>query len=59
MYYELWIDRTRSKEIIEKLREICDEVWEVYYNYDLIVKAESEDKLKIDGVLFYRRHYKC
>ncbi|MEM0202352.1 MAG: hypothetical protein QXO16_01955 [Archaeoglobaceae archaeon] len=59
MYFELWIDRSRSKEVIEKLREVCEEVWEVYYNYDLIVKVKSEDVLKIDGVLFYKRHYRC
>lgn len=59
MYFELWIDRSRSREIIEKLREVCKEVWEVYYNYDLIVNVDSEDALKIDGVLFYKRHYKC
>ncbi|MEM0089081.1 MAG: hypothetical protein QXD49_00145 [Archaeoglobaceae archaeon] len=59
MYFELWIDRSRSKEIIEKLRKVCEEVWEVYYNYDLIVKVKSDEVLKIDGVLFYKRHYRC
>ncbi len=59
MYLEVWIDRSRGKEIVEKLREVCEEVWEVYYNYDLIVKVKSEDVLKIDGVLFYKRHYRC
>lgn len=59
MYLELWIDSSRKQEIIEKLREICEEVWEVYCNYDLIVKVEDESKVKIDGVLCYRRHYKC
>lgn len=59
MYFEVWIERSRGKEVIDKLREVCDEVWEVHYNYDLIVKVKSEDVLKIDGVLFYRRHYKC
>ncbi|MDI9642899.1 MAG: hypothetical protein QXU17_02590 [Archaeoglobaceae archaeon] len=59
MYLELWIDRSRREEIIEKLKAICEEVWEVYYNYDLIVKVEDESKVKIDGVLSYRRHYKC
>ncbi|MEM4155672.1 MAG: hypothetical protein QXQ38_02980 [Archaeoglobaceae archaeon] len=44
---------------MEKLKAICEEVWEVYYNYDLIVKVEDESKVKIDGVLSYRRHYKC
>lgn len=59
MYFEVWIDKARKKEIVEKLREVCEEVWEFYYNYDLIVKAEDENKLKINGVLAYKTHYKC
>ncbi|MCS7144000.1 MAG: hypothetical protein NZ879_03140 [Archaeoglobaceae archaeon] len=59
MYLELWIDNSRKEEIIRKLKEVCKEVWEVYYNYDLIVKVDSEEKVKIDGVLKYRRHYNC
>ncbi len=58
-YYELWIDKTRKEEIIAKLRKFCDEVWEVYYNYDLIVKTSEEDKLKMDGIIYYKRHYSC
>ncbi|MEM2176010.1 MAG: hypothetical protein QXN34_01605 [Archaeoglobaceae archaeon] len=59
MYFELWIERARKDEIIDKLRKICDEVWEIYYNYDLIVRVSDESKLKIEGVLSYKRHYKC
>ncbi|MEM1578237.1 MAG: hypothetical protein QXK70_00715 [Archaeoglobaceae archaeon] len=59
MYFELWIERARKDEIIDKLRKICDEVWEIYYNYDLIVRVSDESKLKIEGVLRYKRHYKC
>jgi len=59
MYLELWIDNTRREEIIRKLREICIELWEVSGNYDLIVRVEDEEKVKIDGVLAIRRHYKC
>ncbi|MDW7990024.1 MAG: hypothetical protein RMH75_05105 [Archaeoglobaceae archaeon] len=59
MYFEVWIDQCRKEEIIKKLKEVCEEVWEVYYNYDLIVKTLDESKIKLDGVLHYRRHYKC
>lgn len=59
MYFEVWIDQSRKEEVITKLRKICKEVWEVYYNYDLIVRVEDENLLRIDGVLFYRRHYRC
>uniref|UniRef100_A0A7J2TJE9 Uncharacterized protein n=1 Tax=Archaeoglobus fulgidus TaxID=2234 RepID=A0A7J2TJE9_ARCFL len=58
-YYELWIDRSRREEIVAKLRELCEEVWEVYYNYDLIVKVSDESKLKMDGIVYYKRHYRC
>lgn len=59
MYFELWIDGTRREEVIKKLREVCKEVWEVSGNYDLIVRVDSESKIKFEGVLGYKRHYSC
>jgi uncharacterized protein with GYD domain len=59
MYFEFWIDNSRREEVIKKLKTVCKEVWEVSGNYDLIVCAESEDQIKVDGVLNWRRHYTC
>ncbi|MDK2795119.1 MAG: hypothetical protein PWQ22_31 [Archaeoglobaceae archaeon] len=59
MYLELWIDRTRREEIIKKLKEVCEEVWEVWGHYDLIVRVDDENKIKFEGVLKCKRHYSC
>ncbi len=59
MYFELWIDSSKREDVIRKLRSLCEEVWEVSGSYDLIVRADSEEKVKIDGVLRWRRHYTC
>jgi len=62
MYLEVWIDQTRKGEVIEKLREICDEVHEVFYDYDVIVRVsgiEEKDLLEIEGMKRVRRHYNC
>ncbi|MBO8180330.1 MAG: hypothetical protein H0Z19_07615 [Archaeoglobus sp.] len=39
MYFEVWIDQTKKREVIERLREVCDEVHEVFYDYDVIVRV--------------------
>ncbi len=59
MYFEVWIDLSRKDEIAKKLRETCEEVHEVFYDYHYIVRVEDEEALKIDGVRRYRRHYDC
>ncbi len=60
MYFEVWIDLSRKKEIERMLREKFLEVYEVFYDYHYIVNAESEEELrKIDGVKFYKKHYNC
>ncbi len=59
MYFEVWLDTSRKDEVLRKLREVCDEVHEVFYDYDCIVRVSDEGVLKIDGVKRYRRHYDC
>uniref|UniRef100_A0A7C3M9F2 Uncharacterized protein n=1 Tax=Archaeoglobus fulgidus TaxID=2234 RepID=A0A7C3M9F2_ARCFL len=61
-YFEVWVDQTKKAEVIKKLKEICEEVHEVFYDYDVIVRVsemEEKDLLKIDGVKRVRRHYNC
>ena len=61
-YFEVWVDQTKKAEVIKKLKEICEEVHEVFYDYDVIVRVsemEEKDLLKIDGVRRVRRHYNC
>jgi len=44
-YFEVWIDQTKKAEVIKKLKEICEEVHEVFYDYDVIVRvSEMEEK---------------
>ena len=59
MYLEVWIDRTKRDEIIKMLREVCDEVHEVFYDYDLIVRVSNEEDVMIEGVKRVRSHYNC
>ncbi|MBO8182486.1 MAG: hypothetical protein H0Z28_06805 [Archaeoglobus sp.] len=59
MYLEVWIDLSKKDEVLKRLREVCYEVHEVFYNYQFIVRVDDEKKLDIDGVLKYRRHYNC
>lgn len=61
MYFEIWIDRLKKTEVLEKLKESCDEVHEIFYDYDFIVRSKlnEEDLLKIDGVKSVRKHYNC
>jgi len=61
MYLEVWIDRLKKNEVLEKLKELCDEVHEVFYDYDFVISSElkEEDLLKVDGVKGVRRHYNC
>ncbi len=59
LYFELWVDKSRREEIKAKLMKIFDEVYDVFYDYDFIVRADDEEKLReIDGIKF-REHYKC
>ncbi len=59
MYFEIWVDKSRREEIKAKLMKIFDEVYDVFYDYDFIVRADDEEKLReIDGIKF-REHYKC
>jgi len=46
MYFEIWVELDRKKEVERKLREICDEVYEVFYDYHYIVKIEDENTFK-------------
>ncbi len=50
-----------KEKVAERLREVCDEVHEVFYDYDFIVKfnGKEEDLLKVEGVKRVRRHYNC
>ena len=59
MYFEVWLDPTKRQEVLQKLREVCDEVHEVFYDYDCIVRVDKEEKLKMEGVRRYRKHYDC
>ena len=59
MYFEVWVKLDRKEEVERKLREICDEVYEVFYDYHYIVKIEDEILLNVDGIKRYRRHYNC
>lgn len=59
MYFEVWIDLSKKAKVLKKLWEVCDEVHEVFYDYQLIVRVEDEKKLDIDGILRYRKHYNC
>ncbi|RLI79841.1 hypothetical protein DRP05_02535 [Archaeoglobales archaeon] len=59
MYFEIWIDLSRKGEVEEKLRELCDEVHEVFYDYHYIVRVKDEKSLSVEGVKRYRRHYNC
>ena len=59
MYFEIWVDKSRREKIKAELMKIFDEVYDVFYDYDFIVRADDEEKLrKIDGIKF-REHYKC
>ncbi len=60
MYLEVWIDPGMRDEVLKELKEVCDEVHEVFYDYDCIVRVSSEeDLLKVKGVKRVRRHYDC
>ncbi len=59
MYFEVWLDASRKDEVLRKLREICDEVHEIFYDYDCIVRVSDENVLRMNGVKKYRRHYDC
>ncbi len=40
MYFGVWIDRLKKNEVLEKLKDLCDEVHEVFYDYDFIVRSK-------------------
>ena len=59
MYFEVWIDLSKKGDVMKRLEKVCDEIYEVFYDYQLIVRVEDESLLNFDGVLRYRRHYNC
>ncbi|AIG98531.1 MULTISPECIES: hypothetical protein [Archaeoglobus] len=61
MYLEVWVNHLEREKALEKLKEICEEVHEVFYDYDYIVRysGSEEDLLKVEGVKRVRRHYNC
>ena len=61
MYIEVWVRQIDKEKVLEKLKEVCEEVHEVFYDYDFIVKysGKEEELMKIDGVKRVRRHYNC
>ena len=59
MYYEVWVDKFRKKEVEEKLSKVCLEIHEVFYDYQYVVDVPDESFLKIEGVKRYKKHYDC
>lgn len=59
MYFEVWLDPVKKHDTLQKLQEVCEEVHEVFYDYDCIVRVDKEEKLKVEGVVKYRKHYDC
>ncbi len=62
MYFEVWIDLSKKREVEKKLMDICEEIYPVFYDYHYIVKIKGEvfeSIQKIDGVKLVRRHYNC
>ncbi|WP_202319771.1 hypothetical protein [Archaeoglobus neptunius] len=61
MYLEVWVDHSKREAVEKTLREICDEVHEIFYDYDYIVRyaGKEEDLLRLDGVIRVKRHYNC
>ncbi|MFW6127685.1 MAG: hypothetical protein ACOC6M_00735 [Halobacteriota archaeon] len=59
MYFEIWVDKFRSKEVENVLRQVCAEVHEVSYDYQYIVDASDESVLNFDGIKKYKKHYDC
>jgi hypothetical protein len=59
MYFEVWIDLDKKEKVLRKLLEVCEEVHEVFYDYQFIVRVSDEKLLEIEGVRQYRKHYNC
>ncbi len=59
MYFEVWVDLDKKEEVLERLLDICEEVHEVFYDYQFIVRVNDEKLLEIEGVRRVRRHYNC
>lgn len=62
VYIEVWVEEGSKTHVLKKLNEICEEVYEVFCDYNYIVRI-SEANLaelgKIDGVKRIKRHYNC
>lgn len=59
MYFEVWVDKLRIKEVEESLEKVCQEVHEVNYDYHYIVEVSDESVLNLKGIKRYRKHYDC
>lgn len=59
MYFEVWVDRMRKNDVELSLKEVCQEVHEVNYDYHFIVKVSDSTLLNLNGIKKYREHYKC
>lgn len=59
MYFEVWVDTMRKKEVEKSLQNICEELHEVSYDYHYIVKVSDEGFLDLKGIKKYRKHYDC
>lgn len=49
MYFEVWIDTSMKREVEKELRNACDEVYEVFYDYNYIVKVKDEKRFEYQG----------
>ncbi|RLI73744.1 hypothetical protein DRO97_06900 [Archaeoglobales archaeon] len=59
MYFEVWVELAKKDEVEKRLRKACKEVYEVFYDYQYIVRVDDENVLNIEGIKKYRRHYNC
>ncbi|MEM4496659.1 MAG: hypothetical protein QXM06_05105 [Archaeoglobaceae archaeon] len=62
MYVEVWVEEGSKSRVFEKLTELCGEVYEVFCDYNYIVRvseANLEELRKIEGIKRIKRHYNC
>ncbi len=61
MYLEIWVDPTKREAILKELNKICDEIHEVHYDYDFIVRTSRSERdiQNLEGVKKVRKHYDC
>ncbi len=59
MFFEVWVDRNKKEEVKSKLGRYSEEIYEVSYDYDFIVRVDEKILRKIEGIRFYRKHYNC